>query len=296
MRTPLQYDCFISHASEDKKVLVEKLAQSLKRLGVTVWYDDFEMTVGDSLTRKIDHGLSTAKYGLIILSKAFISKPWPEYELRGLSAREIGSDKIILPIWYKITRDDILKFSPPLADKLAIITNGKNLGEVVTEVLRVVRPDISESIMRIRAYEKLTKSSPIVRVPISQIDFKGKIRHESLPPSIIIRLRNIRAALQDVFPQNFAEMVDDFRRDLRPEKELFIWEGIAAAFACYKELFSPPHDELRDVFAFLLSASTNGVEDTIKEGTFETLDLPKKHSIVKIWASVAQPVEIIIKK
>lgn len=293
MKTSIQYDCFISHASEDKKVLVERLAHSLQHLGVTVWYDDFELTVGDSLTRKIDRGLSTSKYGLIVLSKAFISKPWPEYELRGLSAREIGSDKVILPIWYKITRDDILRFSPPLADKLAIVTNGRNIGKVVSEVLRVIRPDIHESLTRIKAYEKLMRSKKAVSVPISKIDFSGKIRHAKLPPSMLIRLRNVRATLQDVFPQNFTEMVDDFRKDLRPEKELFIWEGITAAFASYRELFSPSVKELRDVFAFLLSASTNGVESTIKDERYKSLDTAKRHSIVKIWAYVGQPVEIL---
>ena len=292
----MQYDCFISYASEDKKALVDKLAHSLRRLGVTIWYDDFEMTVGDSLTRKIDHGLSNAKYGLLVLSKAFISKPWPEYELRGLSAREIGSDKVILPIWFKIDRNDILRFSAPLADKLAIITNGRNIGEVVMEILRVIRPDIYESMTRIRAYEKLIKSKTPVRVPISQIDLKGKIRHTNLPLSMLVRLRNVRAILEDVFPQKFAEMVDNFRRDLRLEKELFIWEGIAAAFACYRELFSPSKNELRDVFSFLLSASINGIEDTIKDEKYKSLDLSKKYSIVKIWASIGQPVEIVREK
>lgn len=293
MKQTTKYDCFISHASEDKKVLVEKIAHSLQNVGVSVWYDDFELTAGDSLMKKIDYGLATSKYGLIVLSRAFISKPWPEYELRGLSAREIGSDKVIIPIWYRISRDDILRFSPPLADKLAIIANGRNTGQVISEVLRVIRPDIHESLTRIKAYEKLMKSKKTVSVPISQIDFGGKIRHSKLPPSMLIRLRNVRAALQEVFPQNFTEMVDDFRKDLRPEKELFIWEGITAAFSCYRELFSPSLKELRDVFAFLLTASTNGVEATLKDDRYEFLDAAKKYAIVRIWAYIGQPVEII---
>lgn len=287
------YDCFISHASEDKKEFVEQLAYSLRRLGVKVWYDEFELSVGDSLTRKIDHGLSGAKYGILVLSEAFISKPWPEYELRGLAAREIGSDKVILPVWYKINRDQILKFSPPLADKLALVTNGENFDEVVMELLRVIRPEIHDSIIRIKAYERHVKDSPTIQVPISQISLKGKIRHPSLTPAQLLRLRNIRAILLDVFPQKFTEMVDDFKRDMIPEKEIFIWEGIAASVACYRELFSPSPEELHDVFSALLFASTNGIDALLKDTNFPTLDISKIHDLIEIWATVVKPVDII---
>lgn len=290
----MSYDCFISHAREDKEEFVDQLAYSLRHLGVNIWYDEFEMTVGDSLTRKIDQGLSEARYGILILSETFITKPWPEYELRGLAAREIGTDKVILPIWYKINRDQVLRFSPPLADKLAVVTNGENLDEVVMELLRVIRPEIHDSIIRIKAYEKHIASQPVKRVPISQINIKGKLRHPNLTPAQLLRLRNIRAILLEVFPQNFTEMVDDFKRDMIPEKEIFIWEGIVASLACYKELFSPPDEELHDVFSALLFASTNGIDALLKDADFPTLDISKIHNLIEIWASVVKPVDIII--
>jgi hypothetical protein len=288
----VSYDCFISHAGEDKKTFVEQLAYSLRHLGLKVWYDEFEMSVGDSLTRKIDQGLSEAKYGVLILSEAFISKPWPEYELRGLAAREIGSDKVILPIWYKINRDQVLKFSPPLADKIAIVTNGENLDEVVMELLRVIRPGIHDAIIRIKAYESHIASQPIKQIPISEISYKGKIRHPNLMPTQLLRLRNIRAILLEIFPQKFTDMVDNFRRDMIPEKEIFIWEGIAASVACYKELFSPSAEELHDVFSALLYASTNGVDALLKDANFPTLNIDKIYNLVEIWASVVKPVDI----
>jgi hypothetical protein len=37
------YDLFISHASEDKDALVRPLAESLRDLGLSVWYDEFEL-------------------------------------------------------------------------------------------------------------------------------------------------------------------------------------------------------------------------------------------------------------
>src|SRR3990172_4215133 len=70
------YDAFISHASEDKDKLVKPLAKGLAKLGFRVWYDEFELTVGDSLRQSIDRGLATSRYGIVVLSKAFLAKNW----------------------------------------------------------------------------------------------------------------------------------------------------------------------------------------------------------------------------
>ena len=53
---PPAYDVFISHASEDKDTFVRPLAVALNALGVTVWYDEFSLRPGDSISRSIDKG------------------------------------------------------------------------------------------------------------------------------------------------------------------------------------------------------------------------------------------------
>jgi len=137
-----KWDVFISHASEDKETFVRPLAIALRKLGVTVWYDEFSLRIGDSLSRSIDKGLAGSVFGIVVISPSFIVKPWPEYELRGLVAREIHEDRVILPIWHGVTRDKILDFSPSLADKVAINTAGLDAGDVAIQVLREVRPDL----------------------------------------------------------------------------------------------------------------------------------------------------------
>jgi len=87
-------------------------------------------SVGDSLSRSIDKGLAGAAYGVVIVSPAFIRKPWPEYALRGLVSRETGEDKIILPVWHGDTRGEAMAFSPTLADKLALETGGPSAQDV----------------------------------------------------------------------------------------------------------------------------------------------------------------------
>ncbi len=88
------YDLFVSHASEDKDAIVRPLVHLLTALGLRVWFDETELEIGDSLSRAIDHGLSHCRFGLVVISPAFLQKPWPEYELRGLVAKQIGQKEI----------------------------------------------------------------------------------------------------------------------------------------------------------------------------------------------------------
>lgn len=126
-----QYDFFISHASEDKDDIVRDLAEALRNSGFAVWYDEFELKIGDSLRKKIDYGLSNANYGIVIVSPSFVKKNWTEYELNGMVAKEMNGRKVILPIWHKITKDEVLKFSPSLADKLALNTSLHTIDDIV---------------------------------------------------------------------------------------------------------------------------------------------------------------------
>jgi len=134
-----EWDLFICHASEDKEEIVRPLVKALISAGFQVWYDEFTLTIGDSLRRSIDRGLARSKYGLVILSPNFFAKNWPQDELDGLAAKERGGKKVILPVWHGIDREEVLKFSPTLADRLAVSTK-KGIENVVEEVLRAVEP------------------------------------------------------------------------------------------------------------------------------------------------------------
>ncbi|MDQ0068953.1 replicative DNA helicase [Variovorax boronicumulans] len=140
----MKYDVFISHASEDKDDVARPLAEGLRARGLSVWIDEMELKLGDSLRRGIDHGLAESRYGLVVLSPDFLRKEWPQKELDGLVAREDGSQKIILPVWHQVSREDITKYSPPLADKLAVPTS-KGLNHVIDQVVRAIETTPKES-------------------------------------------------------------------------------------------------------------------------------------------------------
>jgi hypothetical protein len=132
------HHAFICHASEDKTALVRPLARILTRFGYDVWFDEFDLKVGDSLRRSIDKGLANSRYGIVVLSEAFFDKNWPQYELDGLLAREVQGKKVILPIWHGVTRKQVLRYSSSLADKVAVATAGKTVRQVARELAKTL--------------------------------------------------------------------------------------------------------------------------------------------------------------
>lgn len=134
-----EYDVFISHASEDKDDIVRPLAEALREKELKVWYDEFELKIGDSLRRKIDKGLANSKFGIVVLSKSFIGKGWANYELDGLVSRAVTGEQILLPIWHKITKQEVVDYSPSLADKLARSTATHTVDEIASEIAELIK-------------------------------------------------------------------------------------------------------------------------------------------------------------
>ena len=140
MPAETRWDVFMSYATEDKETVARPLAEALTALGVSVWYDEFELRIGDSVRRSIDSGITRSKYGLAILSEAYFEKAWPQRELDGLVAKTT-SDKqqILLTIWHEISREAVFDHSPSLADVVALSTVDHRIDEMADKIAAVVR-------------------------------------------------------------------------------------------------------------------------------------------------------------
>jgi len=114
-------------------------------LGYAVWYDEFELKLGDSLRRKIDQGLKDSKFGIVILSPSFFAKNWPQYELSALTAVEIEFGRtVIIPVWHDVVKKDVLNFSPALADKVAVVST-LPLGDICKKIAQVLGNPINDA-------------------------------------------------------------------------------------------------------------------------------------------------------
>ncbi len=107
-------------------------------IGLSVWYDEFELKIGDSLRKKIDKGLANSRFGIVVLSKDFFRKGWTNYELDGIVSKAVSGEQIILPIWHNITKKELLDFSPSLADKVARSTTTHTVEEIAKEIAELV--------------------------------------------------------------------------------------------------------------------------------------------------------------
>ena len=135
----ISYDFFICHASEDKDDFVRELAELLRTKGAKVWYDEFTLKVGSRLRREIDRGLVLSKFGIVVVSEHFFKKQWPQRELDGLFSLDNQERGRILPVWHKVTKDEVVRHSPTLADIVALNTGVQSVDEIAEELLTVLQ-------------------------------------------------------------------------------------------------------------------------------------------------------------
>jgi hypothetical protein len=138
VETQETYDVFVCHASEDKESVALPLTNELIASGLTVWYDQFSLKMGDSLRRSIDRGVAGSRFGVVILSPNFFHKDWTQYELDGLVTRAVSDDQVILPIWHEVTKQEVIDYSPSLADKLARSTGSHTIEEIAEEIVDLI--------------------------------------------------------------------------------------------------------------------------------------------------------------
>jgi len=168
------YDVFISHASEDKESVARPLAELLITAGLPVWLDDCELTIGDSLRRVVDAGLSQARFGVVVLSHSFFNKEWPRRELDGLLPREDGKNKLILPVWHGLTPQEVARYSPILGARLAVST-----AKGLPFVARAIRFAIAREYRREQPEPREppnTNSIPSIPMPEFRIEAPAQVR------------------------------------------------------------------------------------------------------------------------
>lgn len=121
---------FISHDSRDKDA-AHIVAQYLSNQLCPVWFDEYTLKVGDSLIESIQKGLKECSKCILILSKNFISNTgWTKFEFNSILTREIAEkNKVILPVWRGVTKQDVYEYSPILSDRLALMWHEDNLND-----------------------------------------------------------------------------------------------------------------------------------------------------------------------
>lgn len=132
------YDAFISHAVEDKIPVANELCAKLEAAGLKIWYSGKELGVGDSIDKTIQNGLNRSRYGIVIFSPTYLAKNWTIREFYTLLAKEIEERKVILPVLYNISLDELKNKDLLMADRFAVNAD-KGMDFVVDRLVREIK-------------------------------------------------------------------------------------------------------------------------------------------------------------
>lgn len=95
---------------------------------------------------------------------------------------------------------------------------------------------------------KMKKNIPLNRVRVAPI------RHEELTPEQERRIRTIHETFYEHDSRPLATAVEDFRRDMHPDREIAVWEQMAEAYRRHVSACKTK-EERKDLFARILHAS-----------------------------------------
>ncbi|MFC6094551.1 DUF1883 domain-containing protein [Saccharothrix lopnurensis] len=126
-------DVFVLHVVEDRAEVARPLADALRARGASVWLDEFELAIGDSLAKRLERGLACSRFGVVVLSPGF-------FEPTATGTPRVEGDQVVLPVLHRITRVEALDGLPWLADLVVRGTSDRTVDEIAEEIALVVLP------------------------------------------------------------------------------------------------------------------------------------------------------------
>ena len=137
---------FLCHSSADKP-FVDRLATDLTQMNVGVWYDKWEIKVGDSILAKISEGIESHDYLVIVLSKNSVQSDWVRLELNAGLMKELENKEVfVLPILLENCEVPIFLKEKRRADFI------KSYDAGFEELLFKIFPDSNKTITRTKEF------------------------------------------------------------------------------------------------------------------------------------------------
>jgi hypothetical protein len=131
-KKPSHYDVFVSYAKADAD-FARRLVETLQAKNISVWYDQGELRLGESMLRRLEDGLEHSDFFLLLLSPDYFKKPWTQFETGVALGR--GGKTCILPVFLKhFERKELARIAPSVADTGGIEADKHSLEEIATMV------------------------------------------------------------------------------------------------------------------------------------------------------------------
>lgn len=99
---------FICFAAEDRYTIAEPLVYNLRNYGIDLWYDRYELVMGDKRIKKnLDEGAGNCSYAAVIISENTTQSSCAMEELSILEKRYRKNEVTIFPVLYEISPENI---------------------------------------------------------------------------------------------------------------------------------------------------------------------------------------------
>ncbi len=117
---------------------------------------------------------------------------------------------------------------------------------------------------------------------VNPADLKpNSIQHEQLTEEQLQRIRKLHETFAEVDKSSLETWIDNFKRDMNPNKEIAVWEHIAKAYTNYVSQKNLSLDAKEDVFQTLLMGSMSSDEETTKSLKLKVLLQDEARKILK---------------
>lgn len=131
------YDLFLCHAWDDRREAADELHGLLEDEGVSVWFSEKDIILGQPFMREIDKGLAKTRIGLVLITPAFLKR----IESGGVSEKELSellARDLLIPVAHGVTYDEIRAVSPLLGSRNGMSTDDDSMENIAKKVAELV--------------------------------------------------------------------------------------------------------------------------------------------------------------
>jgi hypothetical protein len=180
---------FVCFSAKDRYDIVQPIVFHLQNYGVNIWYDRYELVMGDDRVKKnIVEGAGMCEYALIFLSKNIADSICATEEIEILKSRYHNNEVVIFPVLYELKPCDI----PPKFEWIKEIifkeANRKSgTLEICNHIACKITDDMLENCKHRTIYEII--SANVQNIPIcvsSLLDKYTKIDNSNLNSRIAL--------------------------------------------------------------------------------------------------------------
>ncbi len=137
LEPPLFCDVFLCHAWDDRRGAATELHDLLEARGVSVWFSEKDIVLGQPFLREIDKGLAKSRTGLVLVTPALLKRVEgggvSDKELSGLLARDL-----LIPVVHGTTYETLRTVSPLLGSRNGLDTAEDPMEVIATKIAEMV--------------------------------------------------------------------------------------------------------------------------------------------------------------